>query len=366
MSNTNYKVYCHINKLNGKKYVGITKTSLQKRWRDGKGYKGSTKFYFAIQKYGWDNFDHEVLYENLTEKQAKEKEIELIKKWNTKENGYNTSSGGDEIYDHSLPIIQYDLEGNFIKLWNSASQVSDELGYQKSTIRRCVLGQFKTAYGFIWKAQYDELVLEDHFFPKHINKVDMYDKQGNLLNTYDNPTDASDENGIAINHICSCCRGEIHTYKGYIWRWHNEPFDKYPTRRIESDALFKPVDQYDYDGNLLATYESIKNASEITDVDKHGISNVCKGKNVTSGGYIWRFKGEDFNKYNITPPKNSSKKKKHVSRCVEQYTLDDTFVQTFSSIAVANKYLGKKQTHIADVCEGKRNNCCGYIWKYAS
>ena len=135
MSNTNYKVYCHTNKLNGKKYIGITKTSLQKRWRDGKGYKGSTKFYFAIQKYGWDNFNHEVLCENLTEKQAKDKEVELIKKWNTQENGYNTSSGGDEIYDRSLPIIQYDLEGNFIKLWNSARQVSDELGYQKSTIR---------------------------------------------------------------------------------------------------------------------------------------------------------------------------------------------------------------------------------------
>ena len=367
MGNTNYKVYCHTNRINGKKYIGITKNSLQKRWRDGQGYKGSTKFYYAILKYGWENFDHELLYENLTEKQAKDKEVELIKKLDTQKNGYNTSSGGDEVYDHSIPIIQYDLEGNIVKLWDSASQVEAELGYQKSTIRRCALGKFKTAYGYIWKEKNDNLILEDHFFPKHINKVDMYDKQGNLLTVYDNPTDASIDNKIRINHICACCRGELHTYKGYIWRWHNEPFDKYPIKRSKNDYLYKPVDQYDYDGNLLNSYESIKDASLATDVSKHGISDCCRGNNVTSGCYIWRFKGESFDKYNTEIPKNISKtNKKHVSRAIEQYTIDNVFIQVFSSISEANRYLGKKQTHIADVCEGRRSNCCGFIWKYAS
>lgn len=49
----NYKVYLHTNKTNNKKYVGITKQSLQDRWRhDGLGYKTQQKFFRAILKYG--------------------------------------------------------------------------------------------------------------------------------------------------------------------------------------------------------------------------------------------------------------------------------------------------------------------------
>ena len=52
---------------------------------------------------------------------------------------------------------------------------------------------------------------------------------------------------------------------------------------------------------------------------------------------------------------------KEINNLFEKYAKDNEL-----TYAEANKYLGKKQTHIADVCGGKRNNCCGYIWKYAS
>lgn len=49
----------------------------------------------AIKKYGWDNFEHEVLFTNLTKEDAEKKEIELIKDNNCKvPNGYNISDGG--------------------------------------------------------------------------------------------------------------------------------------------------------------------------------------------------------------------------------------------------------------------------------
>lgn len=91
-----YTVYCHINKLNNKKYVGITKQNINNRWRNGEGYKGQA-FYNAIKKYGWEEFTHEILFTNLSRTEAEEKEKYLIKKWNTQNSkfGYNASSGGE-------------------------------------------------------------------------------------------------------------------------------------------------------------------------------------------------------------------------------------------------------------------------------
>lgn len=52
---------------------------------------------------------------------------------------------------HSKPIEQYDLEGNFIKEWNSAAQVERDLGFNHSNISQCCLGRYNVAYNYKWK-----------------------------------------------------------------------------------------------------------------------------------------------------------------------------------------------------------------------
>lgn len=94
-----YTVYMHINKINNKKYIGITKLPVYKRWgNNGSGYKNNKQliFYRAIQKYGWDNFEHKILYENLSQEEACNLEIELIKEHKTQDRnfGYNIQAGG--------------------------------------------------------------------------------------------------------------------------------------------------------------------------------------------------------------------------------------------------------------------------------
>ena len=63
-----YCVYIHRNKKNGKVYIGQTiyGDKPNKRWLNGRGYQINTHFYNAIQKYGWDKFDHFVLMQDLT------------------------------------------------------------------------------------------------------------------------------------------------------------------------------------------------------------------------------------------------------------------------------------------------------------
>jgi hypothetical protein len=87
----------HINKINGKKYVGITCQPLKKRWgANGGCYRGSPYFYRAIKKYGWENFEHVIIAEGLFEEDAKQLEITLISKLDLRnpEYGYNMAAGG--------------------------------------------------------------------------------------------------------------------------------------------------------------------------------------------------------------------------------------------------------------------------------
>jgi len=93
-----FTVYMHENKLNKKKYIGITKQKIEYRWRsDGSGYFRSPYFWNAIQKYGWGNFEHIILHENVSAEYAKKLEVYYIGLYKTtnKQHGYNMTLGGD-------------------------------------------------------------------------------------------------------------------------------------------------------------------------------------------------------------------------------------------------------------------------------
>ena len=98
MNNT-YKVYIH-KFPNNKVYIGITKANVNRRWKNGTGYKTQSLMWKAIQKYGWGNIEHQILYDNLTSEEAKEKEKELIKQYKSNDSnyGYNITNGGDGVH----------------------------------------------------------------------------------------------------------------------------------------------------------------------------------------------------------------------------------------------------------------------------
>lgn len=96
MKSNNYTVYCHIFP-NGKRYFGVTSQKVKERWgNNGKGYKNSEYLYNAIKKYGWKNIEHVIISKNLSMKEASELEIMLINQYRTceKQFGYNIAKGG--------------------------------------------------------------------------------------------------------------------------------------------------------------------------------------------------------------------------------------------------------------------------------
>ena len=60
-----YSVYKHTSP-NGKVYIGITSRKPEQRWSNGYGYVKNKHFTHAINKYGWENIKHEILFSNLT------------------------------------------------------------------------------------------------------------------------------------------------------------------------------------------------------------------------------------------------------------------------------------------------------------
>lgn len=95
MANDNYKVYMHIFP-NDKKYIGITRMEVKERWANGKGYKHQF-VWRAIEKYGWENIRHEILFSNLSKEKAERLEMICILtfKTNVIEYGYNMDNGGN-------------------------------------------------------------------------------------------------------------------------------------------------------------------------------------------------------------------------------------------------------------------------------
>lgn len=108
-----YCVYMHVNKTNNKKYIGITKQDKpEHRWgTNGINYHESPHFFSAIQKYGWDNFEHIVVATGLSQEEACKMEIELIAEHKTqnKEFGYNVLAGG------TAPIIPQETRDKIAK-----------------------------------------------------------------------------------------------------------------------------------------------------------------------------------------------------------------------------------------------------------
>lgn len=92
----NYIVYKYTNKINGKVYIGQTKQGLKKRaGKNGINYKGHV-FGRAIEKYGWDNFEAQILKKNQTKEMADFWEWFYIIGMNADTyNGYNCTQGGE-------------------------------------------------------------------------------------------------------------------------------------------------------------------------------------------------------------------------------------------------------------------------------
>lgn len=149
----NFVVYKHTFP-NGKAYVGITERDPLLRWKNGNGYAGQLKIRNAILKYGWENVLHEILFSGLTKEEACEKEKQLIKEFDSVENGYNVSTGGEYGSSGAYKYKNGEVYGNFKVLGRDGHKIILECVDCGNILKRranslqnnCVKCECKTAY----------------------------------------------------------------------------------------------------------------------------------------------------------------------------------------------------------------------------
>jgi hypothetical protein len=189
-----YKVYVHINNINNKVYVGITgKQNINLRWCGGNGYRINYPIGNAIKKYGWDNFQHIVIADNLTSCEAKNFEKLIIKGLgaNIPSKGYNLTDGGDGTCGYKRPdlakrnengrkrVDQYTLEGEYIQTFPSirgaAKLFGNENKIRKGITNTCKKNQ-SHSYGYIWRYSNREItpVIKEEFLK--LKTKDPYNK----------------------------------------------------------------------------------------------------------------------------------------------------------------------------------------------
>ena len=223
--NNKWKVYVHIvpKEISGhewdKYYVGITSRKPEVRWQNGNGYSKQQLFYRAIQKYGWENIEHQIISEHLTKTEALDFEKMLIKtlKSNDRKYGYNITSGGEgssgyiksqetiekikkanigrkqpkdaiekmrqkrlgmklsedtlkkrsEYFKNTPPeeigitktIYQFSKEGKFIEKFYSIKSASEKTGINRSKISKASVHNNCSAGGFLWISE-DNVIQE--------------------------------------------------------------------------------------------------------------------------------------------------------------------------------------------------------------
>lgn len=142
----------------------------------------------------------------------------------TKE-GYENRKKGIRGYcdKNKKPILQYDLDGNFIKEWESAVDAGKTLGISHSNITRCCKKNNITTKGFLWKYKDGEIKnkIEKYIKPENHSKkaIIQLTKEGNKIKEYKSLSEAKKILGISVTNISNCLSGVSKTAGGFKWKY---------------------------------------------------------------------------------------------------------------------------------------------------
>lgn len=318
-----YRVYVHVNKINGKIYIGQTCNSLYVRSGHGSGigYKHCAHFYNAIKKYGWDNFEHIILIDDISLEIANIIEEELISKYNSMDRniGYNMMSGG----------------GNKVRRQEVTDKIAEKNRHPSEETRRKM--------SIASKKRIMTPELKEKIRQSNIGKKRSEEFRQKMREVKQNISEETRKK------ISEAGKGR-----------KTSDLQKRVTSERSKGNKFRaiPIAQYELDGTFVRTWECAMDVEKEWKVKYlHGrIANCCKGKRLSTQGFMWKYYNGDNS--NIEPYKDTNK------RPIEQYSIIGEYIKTFESASEAARTVDSTGGNIIKCCKGKLNSICGYQWKY--
>lgn len=240
-------IYKATNLINNKVYIGQTILDLKTRRAQHENsikYKNKYAFAKAIQKYGKENFDWEVVDTASTIEELNEKESYYIEYYKslTTQNGYNLKGGGNNSF------------------------LTEEV---KKKISEAQIGS------------------KNHMFGKR-GRLNPTSKKVKNITTgveYESASECAKTENINLSHVCAVCRGDRGSTNNCIYRYLDDKGDVIPPQK-KTDIKNKPVRNID----TGEEFQTAQEAELLYKGKKSGtVNRVCQGKLKTFAGYRFEY-----------------------------------------------------------------------------
>lgn len=286
-----YLIYKHTLTLDcehkGWSYIGQTVQAPSRRWRNGTSYKDQI-FGRAVEKYGWSNFSHEILVDNIaTVEEANKLEEFYIQQFHTyvydpECRGYNISPGGYNRDNYGKSVYQLDKNKNIVQKFNSISEAARAVNTDPSRISRCCAfpDKHKYAAGYFWcyPEAYESFSVQG-FRNKQIYQLDEHK---NILNKFNSIAEAGEFLGKAkSNNISLCLSGTKQTAYGYYW-CEAANYDNFQIELSTYRRRIKCV-------TTNTIYKSVQEAARVTGIEAGAIYRAAEGASKSAGNLQWSY-----------------------------------------------------------------------------
>jgi len=349
-----YKTTCLIN---NKIYIGVHKTEDPYIFD---GYLGRgffinrthylqypvAPFHYALIKHGVNNFKREILHIFDTEEEAYIQEAELVTDdFINSSHTYNVSIGGKGRPRPAQLIYQFDFDGNLLKSYESALEVSKTIERDISNIYTAIL-QKRTCKGFLWS--YNNIIDISEYYKHTTNNYYIYNTEGLLIEEFENSKDAIEFLNTDSKNL-SRAVGANYKINGYFIS--TEKFDKL---QITVSRLSGKVNRYTLEGDYIDSFSTVKEAKEKTGLGLTSLSTAIK-LDRTCNGFLWTRSDYPTDKIEVKIKSNEKRK-------VLMLDLKGNKIKIFNSVSEASKEFSSCRS----VLKGTSKKSGGYKFEYVT
>lgn len=278
-------IYIIENLITKKKYIGQTIRPVKQRWyehiRQSKRTNESNTIHFDINFFGKKNFKFDIIEECDNTNDLNRLEKYYIEKYDTFNNGYNKTTGGQSFNlsidcriqmsrnsKYSKEVCVYDNSGKLLSNFSSANKAARELDINPKSIFRVLSGKRNRHKGLYFKWKDDLLNIEDKCKLKYNVPIYKYNLYGEFIEVYNSTKEASILNKIRISRINQIIEGVRSQENGFY----------YSLKENDQRCLIRKIALIDKDNRIISKYNNIKEAAIDNNIITSSIYKVLCGR----------------------------------------------------------------------------------------